>query len=184
MLFFGSIAVTLAGIMLEGIAGTISQSAGLIFFISAVSTIISNFLLIAATSIELTFEKDRPTRNIVACAGVYLIYTSLLVMQFSVAWGFAGGFGSSEQGNDGYRPFQAGLTEAVYFATTVLTTVGFGDYTAKTEPAKWYFCFEALIAVTHNVVFFSALMLRLTSIASSDSKRNRMSNNHKQRETA
>ncbi|NUY06210.1 potassium channel family protein [Paraburkholderia youngii] len=111
---------------------------------------------------ELEFKNEQIGRNFVLAIALYVVYTALLTTQFAFAWGFGGGFGLPNSKN-GFYPATADLVEALYFSTTVFTTVGFGDYVPIGRAAKLYFCFESMVAATHNAAFFSILLIRLTS---------------------
>ncbi|MBD8634962.1 ion channel [Stenotrophomonas sp. CFBP 13725] len=47
----------------------------------------------------------------------------------------------------------ATLTDAFYFSTATFTTLGFGDILPKTPEAKWIVAMEAILGLTHTVLF-------------------------------
>ncbi|MGF6534297.1 hypothetical protein P3T20_005101 [Paraburkholderia sp. GAS206C] len=156
-----SFASALFGVFIQWAVSGYSP-AKVVFSISAVGITLYNLFVLCAIISELKFGAASLRENIVVAAIIYLIYTTVLISQFAYGWVSGGGFAPP----DSTPPFEsgaAGLTNSIYFATTILTTVGFGDFVAKTDPAKWYFCFEALIAGAHNVAFFTVLFFRLSS---------------------
>lgn len=161
-LFFSSISVALLGVGLN-LAGLIANlGAGAIFASSALTVAFSSLLLLTSVVRELSFGDTGLDRKIVGATLIYFLYTALLVIQFAGAWLCAGGFGLSSW----MKPFSGGdaaLIDAIYYTVTGFTTVGFGDYIPMTTLAKWFFSFEALIGVTHNVAFFSTIMIRVST---------------------
>lgn len=155
------------GILLSGIVACITvtfadASASRIFSIIFTTTTISYLLFLSSLASELQFSSNRSSRNFLLAVTMYIVYTILLVLQFSAAWYLGGGFGPANS-DFSYKQGTAEITDALYFATTVFTTIGFGDYIPKIASAKMYACFEGLISITHNAAFFSIVLIRLTA---------------------
>lgn len=158
-------AILAAGVVACVTAVVASYSAATIFSIISFTTALSYLLLVSSLATELHFSHTQPARNFVLVVTVYVVYTVLLLLQFAAAWYLGGGFGPA---NDAfaYKQATADSTDSLYFATTIFSTVGFGDYVPKTAAAKLYACFEGLISITHNATFFSMLLIRLAALNS------------------
>lgn len=161
--FYCSIGLIVLGTLLvAGIGIFASLSPARVFIVYSATTTVSYLLFLSSMVTELQFKNEQIGRNFVLAVALYIVYTALLTTQFAFAWGFGGGFGPPNSGN-GFYPATADLVDALYFSITVFTTVGFGDYVPITHAAKLYFCFESMVAATHNAAFFSILLIRLTT---------------------
>lgn len=161
-IFYYSIGCIIIGALVAGAALLASLPQASIFLISAATTAISYPLFLYSLMTELRIKDSKFGKNVILAIALYFVYTILLTAQFTCAWEFAGGFGQSDS-RIIYYPGTAPLIDAIYFSTTAFTTVGFGDYIPKIPSGKLYFCFEAIISLTHNVAFFSILLTRLTT---------------------
>lgn len=163
--FCCSMAILAAGVVACVTAVVASYSAATIFSIISFTTALSYLLLIFSLATELHFSNTQPAKNFVLVVTVYVAYTVLLVLQFAAAWYLGGGFGPATD-KFAYKQATADSTDCLYFATTIFSTVGFGDYVPKIAAAKLYACFEGLISITHNATFFSMLLIRLAALNS------------------
>ena len=106
-------------------------------------------LLAALVAWEMYRTLNDPVPEVRAATSLLVLVTAIVIL-FALAYA-----GMSSANPDAFTE-PLGKSDAVYFAVTTLSTTGFGDITALSEPARW--------VVTTQMLFDLVLLVGLARV--------------------
>lgn len=116
-----------------------------------VATWIATLVVTSITAVQL-YRKDGLTVSKGQLLGTAMLSYALTIYGFGLLY-----LVISRQIKCSFKPAFNNLIDSIYFSTTTIATVGFGDFVPNNSYTRALVAFEILVGVAYSVFFFSII---------------------------